>query len=97
MGIFSSFSDLNKINTLLKQIEPKLEAIQYEVNSPYPNKNRIRVECGTISILMSEIMDIADRSSNSVRTASYFLFGRKMNLFQISIAIAGLVEVCERI
>ena len=97
MGIFSSFSDLNKINTFLKQIEPKLEDIQYELNSQYKNKNIISVECGTISILMSEIMDIADRSSNSVRTAPYYLFGRKMNLFQISIAIAGLVEVCERI
>ncbi len=96
MGFFSSLSNVNKINTLLKQIEPKVDAIQYECSSPYPNVNRIRVECGSISVLMSEIMDIADRSSNSVKLAPYYLFGRKMNLMQISSALAGLIEACER-
>jgi hypothetical protein len=97
MGFFSTLGNVNKINTLLKQIEPKIEAIQYEANSLYPNKNRIRVECGTISVIMSEIIDVADRSSNTVKLAPYYLFGRKMNLIQISMAIAGLIEACERV
>ena len=78
MGIFSTLGNINKINTLLKQIEPKIDAIQYELNSPYPNRDRIRVESRTIAVLMTETMDIADRSSNAVRLAPYFLFGRKM-------------------
>lgn len=45
--------------------------------------------------LMSEIMDIADSASNSVKLAPYYLFGRKMSLIQISIAIAALIEACD--
>lgn len=97
MGFFSSMNNINKINTLLKQIEPKIDAIQYEAGSAYPNRQRIKMEAGTISVLMSEIVDIADRSSNTVKLAPYYLFGRKMNLFQISATLAGLVEGCERL
>ncbi|EFA91398.1 hypothetical protein HMPREF0650_0668 [Hoylesella buccalis ATCC 35310] len=95
MGLFSTFSNVNKINILLKQIEPKIQAIEYEANSLYPNKNRVITECRTIAVLMSEIMDIADSASNSVKLAPYYLFGRKMSLIQISMAIAALIEACE--
>jgi hypothetical protein len=97
MGFFSNMGNIGKINILLKQIEPKVDAIQYELSSPYPNINRIKVECGAISVLMSDIMDIADRSSNSVKLAPYYLFGKKRSLIQISAALAGLIEGCERL
>lgn len=97
MGFFSSMGDINRINTLIKQIEPKVDAIQYECSSPYPNRNRIKVECGSISVLMSDIMTIADRSSNTVKLAPYYLFGRKVNLVQLSAIMAGLIEGCERL
>jgi hypothetical protein len=95
MGFFNNYKNIGKINILLKQIEPKVNAIQYEVESPYPNRNRIRVEAGTISVLMSEIMDIAGASGRSVLLAPYYFFGRKMSLMQISAVLAQLVEMSE--
>ena len=97
MGFFNNVRNIGKINTLLKQIEPKVNAIQYEAESPYPNRNRMRVEAGTISVLMSEIMDIAGSSGNSVLLAPYYFFGRKMSLMQISAVLAHLVEITENI
>jgi len=97
MGFFNNYRNIGKINTLLKQIEPKVNAIEYEAQSPYPNRNRIRVEAGTISVLMSEIMDIAGASGNSVLLAPYYFFGRKMSLMQISAVLAQLVEMSENI
>lgn len=97
MGFFNNYKNIGKINTLLKQIEPKVNAIEYEAQSPYPNRNRIRVEAGTISVLMSEIMDIAGASGNSVLLAPYYFFGRKMSLMQISAVLAQLVEMSENV
>jgi len=97
MGFFNNYKNIGKINTLLKQIEPKVSAIEYEAQSPYPNRNRIRVEAGTISVLMSEIMDIAGASGNSVLLAPYYFFGRKMSLMQISAVLAQLVEMSENV
>lgn len=97
MGFFNNVKNVGKINTLLKQIEPKVNAIEYETTSPYPNRNRIRVEAGTISVLMNEIMDIAGASGNSVRLAPYYFFGRKMSLMQISAVLAQLIEMCENL
>ena len=97
MGFFNNYRNIGKINTLLKQIEPKVNAIEYEAQSPYPNRNRIRVEAGTISVLMSEIMDIAGASGNSVLLAPYYFFGRKMSLMQISAVLAQLVEMSENL
>mgnify|MGYP006916137497 CR=1 FL=1 len=97
MGFFNNYKNIGKINTLLKQIEPKVSAIEYEAQSSYPNRNRIRVEAGTISVLMSEIMDIAGASGNSVLLAPYYFFGRKMSLMQISAVLAQLVEMSENL
>lgn len=97
MGFFNNYKNIGKINVLLKQIEPKVNAIEYEAQSPYPNRNRIRVEAGTISVLMSEIMDIAGASGNSVLLAPYYFFGRKMSLMQISAVLAQLVEMSENL
>ena len=58
MGLFSDYRNIGKINVLLKLIEPKVQAIEYEASSPYPNKNRIRAEAGTISVLMVRYYDI---------------------------------------
>lgn len=97
MGFFNNYKNIGKINTLLKQIEPKVNAIEYEAQSPYPNRNRIHVEAGSISVLMSEIMDIAGASGNSVLLAPYYFFGRKMSLVQISAVLAQLVEMSENL
>lgn len=95
MGFFSNCKNIGKINTLLKQIEPKVEAIEYEARSPYPNRNRIRVEIASITVLMNDIMDIAGASGNSVILAPYYFFGRKTNLMQISAVLAELTAICE--
>lgn len=97
MGFFDNFRNIGKINTLLKQIEPKVNAIEYEAQSAYPNRYRIREEAGSISVLMSEIMDIAGASGNSVILAPYYFFGRKMSLMQISSVLAQLVEMSENL
>lgn len=95
MGFFSNCKNIGKINTLLKQIEPKVNAIEYEASSSYPNSNRIRVEIASITVLMDEIMSIASVSGNSVRLAPYYFFGRKTNLMQISSVLAELIAICE--
>lgn len=97
MGFFSSLGQINRINNLLKSIEPKVNAIQYEAASPYPNINRIRVECGSIAVLMSEITDIMQSASNSVMLAPYYFFGRKMSIFEISSVLAGLLDACDKL
>lgn len=95
MGFFSNCKNIGKINTLLKQIEPKVEAIEYEVRSPYPNSNRIRVELGTIAVFMDEVMNIASTSGNSVLLAPYYFFGKKCSLMQISAILAEFTSICE--
>ncbi len=96
MGLFSNMSDIGRINALLKQIDPKISAILYETQSPYPNVNRLKVESGSISVLMSEVMDIACKAPNSVKLAPYYLMGRKMRLPEISAFLAEIVERCEQ-
>ena len=55
MGFFSNFGAIGKINTLIKQLEPKLDYIASELNYPHSaNRERLRVECGTVSVLMGE-------------------------------------------
>ena len=95
MGLFSNMSDIGRINALLKQIDPKISAILYETQSPYPNVNRLKVESGSISVLMSEVMDIACKAPNSVKLAPYYLIGRKIRLPEISAFLAEIVERCE--
>lgn len=97
MGFFSSVGNINKINTLLKRVECKINVIQAELGSGCPDRYKVKNEAGTISVLMSEIFEIADSSANSVKLAPYYLFGRKLDLFQISALVAGLVEGAERL
>lgn len=97
MGFFSGMRQIGNINMLLKQIEPKIKTIQYEASSGYPNRDRIREESRTIAVLMNEIFEIADNAPRSVQLAPYYLFGNKMNLFQISSAIASIIEAAENI
>lgn len=52
MGFFSNFGSIGKINTLIKQIEPKFDYIYGEIQYPQTaNRARLQVECGTISVL----------------------------------------------
>lgn len=97
MGFFSNLGSINKINVLLKQIEPKIESIHYETQSCYPNLNRIKLECQAIGVLMNDIIDIADRSGNSVKLAPYYLFGRKMGLVQIFSFLIEVIEQCNQL
>ncbi len=97
MGFFSNYRNIGKINVLLKQIEPKVDSLLYEINSAYPNRDRIRTESGTISVLMSEIMEIVGQSGNPVFLAPYYFKGRKTNLQNISIHLSQLIEMAERI
>lgn len=95
MGFFSNCKNIGKINTLLKQIEPKVDAIEYEVRSAYPNSHRIRVELASIAVLMDEVMNIASTSGNSVLLAPYYFFGKKCSLMQISAILAEFTTICE--
>ncbi|MBQ7420856.1 MAG: hypothetical protein IJV27_01725 [Prevotella sp.] len=88
---------LVKINVLLKQIEPKVDSLLAEINSSYPNKNRIRIECGSISVLMDEIMTIISSSGRSVFLAPYYFKGRKATLQEISSQLAALIETAEKV
>lgn len=97
MGFFSNLGSINKINVLLKQIEPKVESIYHETQSYSPNQNRIKMECQGIGVLMNDIIDIADRSENSVKLAPYYLFGRKMDLVQISSVLIEVIEQCNQL
>lgn len=93
MGLFSNFSAISKINTLIKQLEPKLDYIASELDYPFSaNRERLRVECGTVAVLMTEILDIADNAGGSVKYAPYYLKGEKLNLMDISAIAASLVE-----
>lgn len=98
MGFFSNMGAINKINVLLKQVEPKLNFIIKECSNPYyADKNRLKVECGTVSVLMSEIMDIVDSAGRSVFLAPYFLAGKKLSLPEISGIVAQIVQRGEMI
>lgn len=78
MGFFSNYNAIGRINALIKQLEPKLDYIASELQYPYSaNKERLRVECGTVSVLMSEIADIVQSSGRSVFLAPYYFKGKK--------------------
>ena len=56
MGFFSNYKAIGRINVLIKQLEPKLDYIARELQFPSSvNRERLRVECGTVTVLMSEI------------------------------------------
>ena len=57
----------------------------------------MRVECGTVSVLMGEIIEIASNAGRSVMLAPYYLKGRKLSLMDISGIAASLVEKAERL
>lgn len=98
MGIFSGFNSIGRINVLIKQIEPKLDYIVGEINYPATaNVERLRIECGTISVLMSEMMDIVGNSPRSVFLAPYYMEGHKMSLMEISNYVASIIQQAEMI
>lgn len=97
MGFFNNFRNIGKINTLLKQIEPKVDAIYYETNSPYPNVSRIKMEAATIAVLMNEVLETANASGNSVKLAPYFFHGKKASLEQISAVLVHLVAMAQNL
>lgn len=92
MGFFSDHKNIGKINTLLKQIEPKVTTILSEEQSYFPNQEKLRIAAGTISVLMSEIMEIANTSGRPVQLAPYYFLDKKSDLVQISNFLAVLVD-----
>lgn len=98
MGFFSNFGSIGKINTLIKQIEPKFDYIYGEIQYPQTaNRARLQVECGTISVLMDEIMSIACNSSHSVMLAPYYFKGKKMSLMDLSGLLASIISAAENL
>lgn len=98
MGFFSNYNAIGRINALIKQLEPKLDYIAGELQYPYSiNKERLRVECGTVSVLMSEIADIIQSSGRSVFLAPYSFKGRKMTIMDLHGIAASLVQQAEEL
>ncbi|MCF2594868.1 hypothetical protein I6E11_13930 [Bacteroides caecigallinarum] len=98
MGFFSNYNAIGRINALIKQLEPKLDYIAGELQYPYSiNKERLRVECGTVSVLMSEIADIIQSSGRSVFLAPYYFKGRKMTIMDLHGIAASLVQQAEEL
>ncbi|WP_289074093.1 hypothetical protein [uncultured Bacteroides sp.] len=98
MGFFSNYNAIGRINALIKQLEPKLDYIAGELQYPYSiNKERLRVECGTVSVLMSEIADIIQSSGRSVFLAPYYFKGKKMTIMDLHGIAASLVQQAEEL
>lgn len=97
MGFFSGIGAIRKINTLLKTIEPKVTAIQNESRTLHPSVEKIKIDARTICVLMNEIMEIADSEGDAVRSATFFFFGNKTNLIEISTVLADLISMCEEV
>ncbi|WP_337650881.1 hypothetical protein [Phocaeicola plebeius] len=98
MGFFSNYNAIGRINALIKQLEPKLDYIAGELQYPYSiNKERLRVECGTVSVLMSEIADIVQSSGRSVFLAPYYFKGKKMTIMDLHGIAASLVQQAEEL
>ena len=76
----------------------KLDYIAGELQYPYSiNKERLRVECGTVSVLMSEIADIIQSSGRSVFLAPYYFKGKKMTIMDLHGIAASLVQQAEEL
>ena len=98
MGFFSNYNAIGRINTLIKQLEPHLDYIAGELNYPsYVNKERLRVECGTVSVLMGEITDILQNAGRSVFLAPYYFKGKKMTIMDLHGIAASLVQQAEEL
>ena len=98
MGFFSNYNAIGRINALIIQLDPKLDYIAGELQYPYSiNKDRLRVECGTVSVLMSEIADIIQSSGRSVFLAPYYFKGRKMTIMDLHGIAASLVQQAEEL
>lgn len=98
MGLFSNFNAIGRINTLIKQLEPHLDYIAGELKYPnYVNKERLRVECGSVSVLMGEITDILQSSGRSVFLAPYYFKGNKMTITDLNGIAMSLVQQAEQL
>lgn len=97
MGLYSNIEATRRINTLLKTIEPKIASIQNECGFSNPNVDKIQIEARTISVLMNEIMEIANSSDESVRSATYLFFNEKISLAEVSMALKHFISICDNL
>ncbi len=98
MGFFSNYKNIGRINTLITQLEPKLDYIAHEINYPVSaNVVRLKSECMTVAVLMNEILEIMSHSGRSVILAPYYLHDQKCNIQDICMYASALIEKAERI
>ena len=94
MGFLSNMGAIQKINALLKSVEIKIASIQNEAEALHPNVDKIKAEAQIICILMEEVCEIADSTGGSVSSISFFFFGERVKLREISMILAEFVKMC---
>lgn len=94
MGLLTNTEAITKINSLLKAIETKVTAIQYETEASYPSVDKIQADAHIIRILMSDIFDVANSASESVSATSFVFFGENIKLKEIAMILAEFVTMC---
>lgn len=94
MGLLSNMDSIKKINDLLKLVETRVTSVQNEAEALHPSVEKIKAEAHIICMLMGEVCDIADSAGESVNSISYFFFGEKMKLREISMIMAEFVKMC---
>ena len=97
MSLYSNIEATRRIDTLLKTIEPKITTIQNECGFSCPNVDKIQIEARTICVLMNEIMDIANSSDESVRSATYLFFNENVSLVEVSMALKNFISICDNL
>lgn len=97
MSLYSNIEATRRIDTLLKTIEPKITTIQNECGFSCPNVDKIQIEARTICVLMNEIMDIANSSDESVRSATYLFLNENVSLVEVSMALKNFISICDNL
>lgn len=97
MSLYSNIEATRRIDTLLKTIEQKITTIQNECGFSCPNVDKIQIEARTICVLMNEIMDIANSSDKSVRSATYLFLNENVSLVEVSMALKNFISICDNL
>lgn len=58
---------------------------------------RLRVECGTVSVLIGEITDILQSSGRSVFLAPYYFKDKKMTIMDLNEIAMSLIQRAEQL
>lgn len=97
MGFFNDYKAIGRINALIKQLEPKIDYIEHELDYSYSvNSIRLKNECSTVAVLMTEIMDILNKAGKTAALAPYYFHGKKCNIQDFSFYVMILIERAEQ-